>query len=117
MLTESSLGDGATWCGQALDNDERILFCNSIPERLFLRKQILPVRRQSKILSVNKKAGKKDAPVEEWSCQKQNPTGRPSKNVDYFKMPNELWETVEKYLPVKLLQRGLSRARANDQAA
>lgn len=39
------------------------------------------------------------------------------KNVDYFKVPDELWEVVKKLLPASSEQVGPGRPRADDRAA
>jgi transposase len=39
------------------------------------------------------------------------------KNVDYFKAPDELWETVKRILPEPPERRGPGRPRADDRAA
>jgi transposase len=39
------------------------------------------------------------------------------KNVDYFKAPDELWETVKRILPQRPERRGPGRPRADDRAA
>ncbi len=39
------------------------------------------------------------------------------KNVDYFKVPDELWATVERNLPPLPERRGAGRPRADDRAA
>ena len=39
------------------------------------------------------------------------------KNVDYFKIPDELWQVVEKLLPPSPVRTGPGRPRASDRAA
>lgn len=39
------------------------------------------------------------------------------KNVDFFKVPDELWQVVAKHLPPATEQRGPGRPRASDRAA
>ena len=46
----------------------------------------------------------------------KNDTTKP-KNVDYFKVPDQLWETVSKFLPAPPRRRGPGRPRAEDRAA
>ena len=46
----------------------------------------------------------------------KNHTTKP-KNVDYFKVPDELWETVKMRLPARPQPRGPGRPRADDRAA
>ena len=46
----------------------------------------------------------------------KNNTTKP-KNVDYFKVPDELWETVRMRLPARPQPRGPGRPRADDRAA
>ena len=44
-------------------------------------------------------------------------TNTKPKNVDYFKVPDELWETVKQFLPPLPERTGPGRPRANDRAA
>ena len=44
-------------------------------------------------------------------------TNTKPKNVDYFKVPDELWETVTRRLPAQPEQTGPGRPRADDRAA
>lgn len=46
----------------------------------------------------------------------KNHTTKP-KTVDYFKVPDELWEAVSKLLPATPQERGPGRPRADDRAA
>jgi len=46
----------------------------------------------------------------------ENTSTKP-KNVDYFKVPDELWKTVERFLPPQSQRRGPGRPRADDRAA
>ena len=46
----------------------------------------------------------------------ENTSTKP-KNVDYFKVPDELWKTVERFLPPQPQRRGPGRPRADDRAA
>lgn len=46
----------------------------------------------------------------------KNNTTKP-KNVDYFKVPDELWKTVRELLPAAPQRRGPGRPRADDRAA
>lgn len=39
------------------------------------------------------------------------------KNIDYFRVPDELWEVVQRHLPAQPSHRGAGRPRANDRAA
>jgi transposase len=39
------------------------------------------------------------------------------KNVDYFKVPEELWKTVKRFLPPQAKGKGPGRPRADDRAA
>jgi putative transposase len=45
-----------------------------------------------------------------------NDTTKP-RNVDYFKVPDELWKTVRRFLPAPPRRRGPGRPRADDRAA
>lgn len=46
----------------------------------------------------------------------KNHTTKP-KNVDYFKVPDQLWETVRTHLPAPPQRREPGRPRADDRAA